>query len=82
MSSDDARKPPQRYRQKTRVVAVLVSGAFTLPVLFVFGVTLRQLSKPPEPSIYAAPPAPPEPSSDPTSTTAPTEGSSPPIDPL
>lgn len=64
MSSDDARKPPQRYRQGTRMVAVVASGAFALPVLFVFGVTLQELAKPPEPSIYAAPPASPEPSTD------------------
>ncbi|MXX08643.1 MAG: hypothetical protein F4Z67_03240, partial [Synechococcus sp. SB0667_bin_8] len=61
MPADDVRKPPQRYRQRIRVVAAVVSGAFALPVLFVFGVTLRELSRPPEPSIYAAPPAPPQP---------------------
>ncbi|MYG38828.1 MAG: hypothetical protein F4162_07670, partial [Synechococcus sp. SB0676_bin_10] len=64
MPADDVRKPPQRYRQRIRVVAAVVSGAFALPVLFVFGVTLRELSRPPEPSIYAAPPAPPEPTPD------------------
>ncbi|KKZ12265.1 MAG: hypothetical protein TQ37_05830 [Candidatus Synechococcus spongiarum 15L] len=57
MPSDDARKSPQRHRQRTRTVAVIVSGVFALPVLFVFGMTLRELSRPPEPSIYAAPPA-------------------------
>ncbi|HBP52935.1 MAG TPA: hypothetical protein DD643_00615 [Synechococcus sp. UBA8638] len=61
MPADDVSKPPQRYRQRIRVVAVIVSSAFALPVLFVFGVTLRELSRPPEPSIYAAPPAPPPP---------------------
>ena len=77
MPADDVRKPPQRYRQRTRVVAVIVSGAFALPVLFVFGVTLRELSRPPEPSIYAAPPAPPEPTPDTPSAPAAPEGSSP-----
>ena len=62
MPSDDSRKSPQRYRQRIRVVAVIVSGAFALPVLFVFGMTLRELSKQPEPSIYEAPAAAPEPS--------------------
>ncbi|MCY4174320.1 MAG: hypothetical protein OXF25_09740 [Cyanobacteria bacterium MAG CAR3_bin_5] len=77
MAADDVRKPPQRYRQRVRVVAVIVSGAFALPVLFVFGVTLRELSRPPEPSIYAAPPAPPEPTPAIPSPTAVPEGSSP-----
>ena len=77
MPADDVRKPPQRYRQRTWVVAVIVSGAFALPVLFVFGVTLRELSRPPEPSIYAAPPAPPEPTPDTPSAPAAPEGSSP-----
>lgn len=60
MPSDDARKPPQRYPRRMRVVATILSGAFALPVLFMFGVTLREFSRPPEPSIYAAPAAPPE----------------------
>ncbi|MCY4054949.1 MAG: hypothetical protein OXF67_03595 [Cyanobacteria bacterium MAG CAR4_bin_6] len=77
MADDDVRKPPQRYRQRVRVVAVIVSGAFALPVLFVFGVTLRELSRPPEPSIYAAPSTPPEPTPAIPSPTAVPEGSSP-----
>ncbi|SAY38533.1 hypothetical protein [Candidatus Synechococcus spongiarum] len=61
MPSDDAKKPPQRHQQRIRMLATLLSGIFALPVLFTFGVTIRDLFKPPEPSIYAAPPAPPEP---------------------
>ncbi len=61
MPPSDGWKLLQRYRQSTRVVAVVVSGAFAFPVLFVFGVALRELSKPPQPSIYAAPTAPPSP---------------------
>ena len=80
MTSDDVRNPPHRYRQGTRVVAVVVSGAFALPVLFVFGMTLRGFFEPPEPSPYAAPTAAPgnptdatttAPQEDPASTTAP-----------
>ena len=71
MPSDLTRKPPQRHRQRTRVVAVVVSGAFGLPLLFVFGVTLRELSRPPEPSIYAAPDAPPVPAAPPESVAPP-----------
>ena len=61
MPSDDLRRSPQRYQQRIRLVATLLSAAFALPVLFMFGVTVRELSKPPEPSIYAAPAALPEP---------------------
>lgn len=61
MPSDDVRQPPQRHHQRIRVVATLLSGAFALPVLFMFGVTVRELFKPPEPSIHAAPPVPPAP---------------------
>jgi len=77
MAAHDVRKLPQRHRQRVRVVAVIVAGAFALPVLFVFGVTLRELSRPPEPSIYAAPPAPPESTPAIPSADAVPEGSSP-----
>jgi len=46
MAARDVRKLPQRHRQRVRVVAVIVAGAFALPELFVFGVTLRELSTP------------------------------------
>ena len=52
MPSDDARKPPQRYHSRTRVLATLLSGAFALPMLFMFGVTVREIFRPPEPPVY------------------------------
>ena len=61
MPSDDARKPPQRYHRKIRMVATLLSGAFALPVLFGFGLGIRQIFQPPEPAIHTLPPTPPEP---------------------
>jgi len=80
MPSDDARKPPQRYRQRMRMIATILSGAFALPVLFVFGVAVRELSRPPEPSIYAAPSPPPETSTNTTSPPVPTQDPSRPTD--
>lgn len=59
MPSDDARKLPRRYNQRIRVVAAILSAAFALPVLFVFGVAVRELSRSPEPANSGAPPTPP-----------------------
>ena len=47
------------YRGRTRVLAVVSATAFLLPLLYIFGVTIKEIVQPP-PSPYAAPPEPPE----------------------
>ena len=61
MPTNDPRQSPQRYHKRMRMVATLLSGAFTLPMLFGFGSGIRQIFNPPEPAIHLPPPTPPEP---------------------
>ena len=51
--------PKRYYHGRTRIVAVITTAGFLLPLLYIFGIAIKELIQPP-PSPYAAPPEAPE----------------------